>query len=188
MVLLVRLRARCVRAPVGRCDGSNCQRCCCWCVRVPGAFGRLSAVAMGVISLSAVLLLVRSRARCVRAPVSGVVVGGAFVRPVRSRACQRGCYWCVRAPGAFARPGVFMTAQSDKRTSCRGLKPRRSTSLKFWQCLGFSALGFSALGTPGHCLGFSALGFSALGTPGHSKPSVCIGFSALGFSGLGGCT
>jgi hypothetical protein len=116
--------------------------------------------------------------------VSGVV-GGAFARPVRSRARQRGCYWCVRAPGAFARPGAFMTGQGDKRASCRGLKPRRSTSLKFWQCLGFSALGFSALGTPGHCLGFSALGFSALGTPGHSKPSVSIGFSALGFSALG---
>jgi hypothetical protein len=45
--------------------------------------------------------------------------------------------------------------------------------IRVWQCLGFSALGFSALGTPGHCLGFSALGFSALGTPGH-----CLGFSA----------
>jgi hypothetical protein len=37
MVLLVRLRAWCVRALVGRCDGSICQRSC-WCVRTPGAF------------------------------------------------------------------------------------------------------------------------------------------------------
>ena len=132
MVLLVRLRARCVRAPVGRCDGSNCQRCCWWCIRAPGAFARPSAALLLVVlscarcvRAPAVLLVVHTCARCVRAPVSGVVVGGAFVRPVRSCARQRGCYWCVCALGAFACPGAFMTAQRDKRT-CRGLKPRHS--------------------------------------------------------------
>ncbi len=98
MVLLVRLRARCVRAPVGRCDGSNCQRCCWWCIRAPGAFARPSAALLLVVHscarcvrAPAVLLVVHTCARCVRAPVSGIVVGGAFVRPVRPRARQ-----CVR--------------------------------------------------------------------------------------------
>jgi hypothetical protein len=103
---------------------------------VVGAFARLvrsrARRSMRWKYLSAELL-VRSHARCVRGPVSGVVVvvvvvvvvGGAFARPVPSRARQRGCYWCVRAPGAFARPVAFMTGQGDKRPSCSGLKPRR---------------------------------------------------------------
>jgi len=58
-------------------------------VRVPGAFARLSDRCDGSNLI-----------------VSGVVVG-ALARPVRPRARQRRwCWWCIRAPGAVARPSA----------------------------------------------------------------------------------
>jgi hypothetical protein len=47
--------------------------------------------APSALLLLLLLVVVHTCARCVRAPVSGIVVGGAFVRPVRPRARQ-----CVR--------------------------------------------------------------------------------------------